>query len=290
MLRFSRYKSILFRFLNVLPGRISYPVYHKLQELLRNKDLELATAPAIRTFDHLLNILEDLKIDIKGKTFLEIGSGWLPILPYCIKFIGGANEVNTYDLNRHFSKFRNKKFHDFFSKKFKKNLPPMTEAYGLPLGINYFPYTNLIYEELNKPDIVFSRFVLEHVTPGDLMAAHRKFKRELIPGSYIVHFISPSDHRAYDDKDLSLQDFLKYSEEEWNRIQTRFDYHNRWRLPQYLDLFKELEFEIVYLTYDVPPKNAATYQKFLQLEIHPDFSRYSNEELTAGSIVVVLKT
>lgn len=157
----------------------------------------------------------------------------------------------------------------------------------MPKNIAYYPNTNLIAADLPETDLIFSRFVLEHVKPEDLTLMHKKFRRGLKPGSLIVHLISPSDHRAYVDKNLSLQDFLQYSEAEWKKKQTKFDYHNRLRLPQYLAIFKAAGLELLHVEYDQP--SAKTFNKFSAVPIHEDFKKFTDEELTAGSINVVLK-
>ncbi|NMC35204.1 MAG: hypothetical protein GYA36_22525, partial [Veillonellaceae bacterium] len=77
--------------------------------------------------------------------------------------------------------------------------------------------------------------------------------------------------------------------EQWQRQQTRFDYHNRLRLPQYLDLFEKAGFEVVYKEYSTIMDNEKELEKFQKLKIHPDFMEYSVEELTASSLVFILK-
>jgi hypothetical protein len=124
---------------------------------------------------------------------------------------------------------------------------------------------------------------LEHIPPADLEAIHHQAFGYLDKKSFIIHQISPSDHRAYTDKGLSLWDSLKYSQQEWDRIQTRFDYHNRLRLPQYLAIFKKCGFEVKYLKF-----SGASGSQKLPEKIHPDFARFPTEELTAGSITVIL--
>jgi hypothetical protein len=132
-------------------------------------------------------------------------------------------------------------------------------------------------------DVMTTRNVLEHIPPGELELIHRQACQYLKPDGFIIHQISPSDHRAYTDKSLSLWDFLKYSQQEWDRIQTRFDYHNRLRLPDYFKLFTQCGFTISILSF----KPARKGQQ-LPGKIHPDFSNFSPEELTAGSIIVIL--
>ncbi len=107
-------------------------------------------------------------------------------------------------------------------------------------------------------------------------------------GGLIYHLVSPSDHRAHTDSSLSLYDFLRFSQEEWDQIQTRFDYHNRLRLPQYRELFKESGLKILLEEHSWPGEDHQVVQNVGKMRIHDDFKRFSLEELTAGSLIFVL--
>lgn len=281
-------KSKLFWLLNLLPGNFGDYVYHKLQNLTGH-NLEGKLNSSYNTYLKLRDIIKKNGIDIKEKTIVEIGSGWLPIMPYFIKYLGGATKVETYDLKRHYQRKNILALNSLFEERFKKKLIPIDTEYPLPDSIVYHPDSNISRADIKGTDIVFSRFVLEHVTPFALEEMHNHFKKHLSPNSYIIHMISPGDHRAYDNSRLSLQDFLRYSEEEWNKIQTKFDYHNRWRLSQYLELFKKLNYDIVHLEYECPNKQSETYRKFKEVPLHKDYQKFSEEDLTAGSINIVLK-
>jgi hypothetical protein len=283
-------KTFVFKCLDLLPSSLGYKVYHQLQNLSENKHVDSKIKSTESTFNEFVKITEELKIAIGQKSVIEIGSGWLPIFPYFLLFVGKVKTVFSFDLNEHYQKNAIASFNSLFSKNYKVSIDvPVDSKYNLPEGLSYFPCQNIINTVLPDCEIVFSRFVLEHVTPSDILDMHRKFKTDLKKGSYVIHFISPSDHRAYSDKSLSLQDFLKYSKEEWDGIQTKFDYHNRLRLPQYLDIFRSLDLEVIYLTSDSVKKGTSQYNLFKEIEIHDDYKSYSEDELTAGSINIVLK-
>ena len=243
------------------------------------------------SFKVLKRLLQKEKIALDQRNIIEIGSGWAPVIPYFMLYLGKAKKVSTFDLNCHFSRKNVIKLNEIFYSDFNVQIRANSTApYSLPEQIDYFPNTNLIHTDLPEADLIFSRFVLEHVKPKDISLMHHKFKRELKPGSIIVHLISPSDHRAYVDGNLSLQDFLQYSDTEWQRKQTRFDYHNRLRLPQYLKIFREAGMELLHVEYDQPDFNSRSYKKFKELQLHKDFQNFTEEELIAGSINVVFKT
>lgn len=283
-------KTFVFKCLDILPASIGYKIYHQLQNFSENKNVFAKIKSSESTFNSFVAICDKLKIDLNGKSIIEVGSGWLPIMPYFFIYKYKVKNVFSFDLNEHYQKKSITIFNSVFSKLYNFNINAVKDnKYNLPSEVSYYPAQNIINSEIPKAEIVFSRFVLEHVTPNDIFEMHKKFKDSLNKGTHIVHFISPSDHRAYSDKSLSLQDFLKYSKKEWDGIQTKFDYHNRLRLPQYLEIFKSLDLEIAYLTFDSAKKGTAQYNLFKNIEIHNDYSIYSEEELTAGSINIVLK-
>jgi hypothetical protein len=282
-------KNTLFQILNMLPERLGYVVYHKFQEWFDNSSIHDKIKSSHSSYLTFERLAKKTNISILNKRIIEIGSGWLPLMPYFFKYLGKASRVETYDLNKHYNKKNIKILNREFSKQFENSIAKNeTNQYDLPEGIHYFPKTDLTKIDIKKVGFVFSRFVLEHVSPQDIIKMHQKFKEEL-PDAHIVHLISPSDHRAYVDKSLSNQDFLSLSEEEWNKKQTRFDYHNRMRLPQYLEIFKNLGYEVLHLEFECAPIDSETYKKFKTVPLHIDYQKYSDDELTAGSINIVLK-
>jgi predicted SAM-dependent methyltransferase len=280
-------KTKIFKGLSVLPSQLGYSIYHFLQNIGGNHTLESKMKSTMYTFESVVEILNKNNISLENKNIAELGSGWVPIFPYQLMIEGKAQKVDTYDINEHFNHKEIEGLNAFYSNQldcvFEKK-----GRYNLLKGVSYFPKTTICAGEIQNIDLVLSRFVLEHVTPKDLVEIHKFLYSNLKPGSLVLHLISPSDHRAYSDSSLSLQDFLKYSEEEWNQIQTQFDYHNRLRLPQYIEILSEC-FEIVYVEHDKINRDSDSYKKFKKLTIHKDFADFSDQELMAGSINILLK-
>ncbi|MCY2687862.1 hypothetical protein [Salinimicrobium sp. TH3] len=281
-------KTLIFKILNKFPAQTGFRVYHLIQRYLVVTSLKYKIKSTEDSYRNIERIASKLNLSLKDKKIMEVGSGWVPILPYFFKFFGGVDLVYTYDLNHHYSIKEIKKLNNYFQELYGVQVNKLGTRNELSDKIKYFPNTNVIDAELPQVDIIFSRFVLEHISPEDLMHMHMKFKDE-IPDAYIIHFISPSDHRAYEDASLSLQDFLRFSAKEWEEIQTKFDFHNRWRLPHYLQLFDHLGFQVVHLEYDCPPIDSEAYKKFKNLDVHDDFNGLTDDELTAGAIKIVLK-
>ena len=283
-------KTFVLKVLDFLPTKMGFYLYYKIQAK-SFKSINKFIEPNLASYEKIKSILFKNDVLLKDKTIIEIGSGWIPLLPYFLKVKGNIDEVYTYDINRHYQQKNLDKCFDYISTNYKTDINLKIQgSLNLPEFIKYHPFTNIIHADMPvNVDIVFSRFVLEHINPEDLISIHKKLFDTLPAEAYILHLISPSDHRAYNDQSLSLYDFLKYSKKEWNKIQTKFDYHNRFRLPNYLEIFTDAGFEIIYVEYDNVNKNEDKYKKFKELKIHSDFSQYSEEELLAGSINVLLK-
>lgn len=276
-----RFKTAIFKFLEILPSKIGDGLYHYLQRF-KEKPISDEYMFQLDTIHRFVEILASKNLSFENKRIIEIGSGWLPILPYELIFKYKAKEVMTYDINNHYQRKKIYEFNKFYNQKCHTSL-----SSDLPKTVKYFPRTNILSEKIEAGSVgaVVTRNVLEHIQPDELYRIHEQALNYLDPkDGIIIHQISPSDHRAYSDKSISLWEFLKYSQEEWGNIQTRFDYHNRWRMPQYLEMFQAYGFQILFLSYK-PAKNG---QK-LPPKIHLDFSKYDHDELTAGNVIVVLK-
>ena len=279
-------KKIFIQSIDILPAAIGFELYHAFQKRFTGSFQKkfLANKKTFETAQHILSESGGLK----GKNVLEIGSGWMPIMPYLLKIEGECNTVFTFDINNHY----HNKYIDELNAQFKNdgNLKVSQSGLHLPDFVKYYPNSNVIGADLpQNVDLIFSRFVLEHVPPEDIEAMHIRFSQEYDEQTLIMHFISPSDHRAYSDKSISHYDFLKYSQDEWDNIQTKFDYHNRLRLPQYLNIFEKTGFDVVHLEYDKVDPASRKYELFKQLKLHPDFESFLEEEILAGSIIVLLR-
>jgi hypothetical protein len=285
-------KSLIFKSLDILPNKIGYGIYHQLQKFLNRNSVNYKIKTNDSSFKDALKILAAADIQLKDKTIFELGSGWAPIIPYFFLYFEKASNVVTYDINEHYDTKTIAKLNAYFKSEFKIDVATEKGTYQLPKYIEYYPNKNLANSgslSSDPVDFIFSRFVLEHIPPEELLKIHENFAQKLPKPFHILHMISPSDHRAYNDSSLSYYDFLKYSPEEWEQHHTKFDYHNRLRLPNYLEIFEKAGFEVVSLSYDTCDAASEKYKKFKKLMLHKDFENLTEEELLAGSINVLLK-
>ena len=213
----------------------------------------------------------------KGKTILEIGSGFSPIGPYLFSNELDTSDVLTFDIGEHYTA----KSIELLNRKFNVNTTNGT----LPKNVRYFPKSTIKdVSNISEVDIVYSRNVLEHIPEPQLFELHYHMKKELPPGALVLHQISPSDYRSFTDENIGLLDFLQYNSAEWRKRVTRFDYHNRLRLPQFLNIFKSVGFNILNLKY-----SKTEDYKFLPKVISKEFTRFTKEELVAGNIRIVMQ-
>jgi hypothetical protein len=61
------------------------------------------------------------------------------------------------------------------------------------------------------------------------------------------HFVDMSDHFAHFDQAISIYNFLKFSDKQWQLIDNSVQPQNRWRLPDYLKLYDKLNLKILKL-------------------------------------------
>ena len=285
------HKTLLFKSLELLPNRIGFTLYHGIQKAFDRSSLESKIIKSETTTKRLIEVCDSLHIELKDKTILEIGSGWYPIMPYFLKYRCHCKKIFTYDLNRHYQKKAIALFNTVFSKMYNYKIDiDKSNSYHLPQEIIYTPLQDITQIKLPIADIIFSRYVLSHATEEDVIKMHQKFKKEFPKNTYLIHFISPSDLRQHGDKSISMYDFLQYSKEQWSKIMTKFDSHNRLRLPQFLEIFQKLEYEILYTSYDSVDINSNNYKLFMELDLHDDFKKYTVDEVTAGNILIVMKT
>ena len=287
-MRSHQLKTAFLRAIDRLPARVGYAVYYAVQKRMA-EPFTVAYDANVRSYQMIENLLSRRGVTLRGANILEIGSGWMPMMPYLMRAEGQCNTVYSYDINRHYQDHLISELND----RFAHDLRIGTEIAGLgtrlPAFVDYRPASNVVSAPLPVDvDIVFSRFVLEHVTPDDILAMHKRFAQVYGPRVVILHLISPSDHRAFSDSSLSVYDFLQYSDAEWRRLQTKFDYHNRLRLPQYIDIFNAAGLEVKALEFDQAVPGTEKWEKYKRLDIHPDFAAMSDEQRTAGSINVLL--
>lgn len=196
---------------------------------------------------------------VAGATLLEIGTGWVPVVPLLLHLMG-ARRIITIDLNPHLQAALTmrtvRQLADCFDDIHRRcgadvaamharllrlqSAKTIDELFVLA-GIEYQAPGNASATDLpaGSVDIVYSNLVLEHVTPAALEAIHAETARILALGGVAWHNVDYSDHYAATRAGLSLVNMLRYSDRFWATVGNNdILYQNRLRRCHHVDLFE----------------------------------------------------
>ncbi|WP_161534262.1 class I SAM-dependent methyltransferase [Bradyrhizobium sp. LCT2] len=131
-------------------------------------------------------------------------------------------------------------------------------------------------------DCAVSVETLEHIPKSDIAAIFKELRRIMRPDGLVLMQIDYGDHFKGFDPSISSFNFLTYSEGDWAPFQSRFQYVNRLRHSEYLQLFREAGFELL----SDQPDRRPPEQDILR-RLAPCFRGFSEEDLfTLGSLIV----
>jgi len=249
------------------------------------------------------------RITIEGKVFFEVGTGHKPVIPICF-FLMGAGKVYTVDLNRRMDrkllkgvlvhllhkretlieKWKVFTSEGLLTQRFdmmlhRKDEP---ERFLQEAGIHYLAPADAGSVDLpdGEIDCHISNTVMEHIEPAVLSKIAREACRLLKKDGVALHFIDLSDHFQHQDPSISTINFLKYSENEWNRIAgNEYAYTNRLRAPDYISIFNELSLKVL--------RKEVQVNKNQQLStgVVPDssFGSYCEEDINTTDLRLLLQ-
>lgn len=255
-------KAIVQKIISVLPYR--HGINHLFQQYV-TRGVRLSDAyledKLIHFHKHRGFYLECGKT-LSGTEVLELGTGWYPVIPLCF-FLCGAEKITTVDisplltaeklritlkqLSLAASEGRLQKFFNPDPLRLKTvlsvsentdwNLKDMLDAFQIRYLVTDARKLPLDSESL---DLIVSNNTFEHIYPAILAEILIEFKRLLRPGGMMSHFIDMSDHFAHLDTDITIYNFLRFSEKKWGWIDNRIQPQNRWRISHYRRLYAEL--------------------------------------------------
>jgi SAM-dependent methyltransferase len=286
-----------------------YALHRKLQDLGGSSRLDIN--------DHygrkrkFLKRVEAQGLPIAGREFLEIGTGWHPVLPVLLHLLGSSG-VTTIDVNawltrdslaetlRAFRSIADRVAEDFgqdpkqTQEKMERLcaladdpsvlIPDLLQAaniqYGMPVDACKTPYS------AGSFDYIVSSNVLEHVPPEIIRGMFTESARILKPGGYNLHHVNPGDHFSLDDSRITTVNFLRYSPQAWHWIGgSGLAYHNRLRCVEYDRMLEAAGFTITYSETEIDPSGLAALKEKRVLP-HPDYAGFTHEELSGNVIDV----
>lgn len=299
MIRKWHLKAIIQKTISFLPN--GHKINHWFQKNI-TKGVYLGDEYFFDRLDHVkhhLGAFQQFCGSIQGKTTLELGTGWYPVIPFSF-FLSGAANIHTVDISNLTNKEKLKdtveRFIDLINRDLlKEYIEPLPERIAILQDIHqnfetlsfetilqklHIHYTvmdarNLSHIPNQSIDLVHSNNTFEHVYPDILKDILKEFKRIVAPNGLQSHFVDMSDHFAHFDTSINIYNFLQYSNKTWdNIIDNSIQPQNRWRYPQFVDLYKTLEIPLTHT--EIREGNVDAVKS---LKIHADFSNFSTEEL-----------
>lgn len=279
-------KSLGFRGLSVIPGgkSLHYWMQRHLTKRLPRSSSELASIE--RLADRLVGLIRThLNCEFTRSTVFEFGAGRDLAMPLAMSARGAGNILavdieplakidlvafaarhmgrhaphgnvpisNWQDLKRHW--------------RIEYRSPADARSSGLPD---------------QSVDIAMSIETLEHIAREDIALIFRELRRILRPTGIAVMKIDYGDHYAGFDRSITPFNFLRYSDDDWAPFQSRFQYVNRLRHSEYLDLFSSAGFDIVADEPERRPIDADIKANLAQC-----FRRFADDDLfTIGAVIV----
>lgn len=291
-------------------GRVPFGerLHYELQKRaggLREFDRELTAK--IEDWRLMVTHLRSVDLPVAGNRFLEMGTGWYPTFPFCL-YLTGAKSVITVDLNRYLKPELTlrmtaalARFTPMLAMATGRPEPQIAEdqrkleaairrgasleeatggvvAYRAPSDASA---TGLPESSL---DVVFSNSVLEHVPGGVIERCLGETDRILRPGGVVFHSVNCGDHYAYADRSIHQLNYLQFSDADWQAWNNEFLYQNRLRAIDFIDMTRKAGFMIELDTSRPHPKRL---QQLETIKVHPQFARYSREQLAITSIDLI---
>ena len=196
------------------------------------------------------------KMPLRGKTCVEVGSGW--VLSHSVIFhLLGAERIYSTDIERNaFPTTLRKSIHKSVSCIVRDLLGPFeshdrirmrqrrlnqiqkfTLAKLREIGIYYWAPIDIARNRLNREvDFVFSNAVLEHVPTSDVIPLLKNLEKDLTPNGVMIHCIHLEDHK---DTENGPFDFLSAPEETFTpKMQGIMG--NRIRASEWMKIFDKI--------------------------------------------------
>ena len=239
------------------------------------------------------------KESLEGKTVLELGTGWYPIVPVCF-FLAGAESIYTVDVTPFLTRAKVLQTIQALIRLKREGqllqyLDPLPGRWvqfesiasqadeDLPTLLSRLHIQYLVTDARVLPildasvDFITSNNTFEHIYPGILKAILMEFKRVLCPGGRMSHFIDMSDHFAHLDPTITIYHFLQFSEKQWSWIDNTIQPQNRWRITHYRELYRQLGIVI-----QKEVNRPGDVLALRSVPVHPEFSGIAETELAVS--------
>jgi len=247
----------------------------------------------------MVGLLEQLGHTVKGKRFVELGTGWSGSSPLVLLSLG-AESVSSYDLFRHLEKERLEHALGHFdcldpytSRKFPfevdlRSVAERCRKQQIDLErFHYFAPHDARTTGLppDSADVYYSSAVLEHVRHDILPQIHAETYRILKRGGVFYHYVQPTMHAVQVDRKATGIDYLCCSDTQWKLLfENDIAHENRLRHVDHAQLLEAAGFEIIadWKTIDKRALAALPNRR-----LSKRFENYSPEELATDYCWIV---
>jgi SAM-dependent methyltransferase len=294
---------------NAIFGIFPRDVQERLRKIKRalvpyNDEFDLWT---LRQGLRQVGMLRRSGCDLVGKNYLEIGTGWSPVIPLIFS-LAGCKSLILVDRQRLISHYafvdtcKNLLIHkeeisrelqiavSDIESTFSRLTGLSVEAALLQLNIQYVAPFDLLKNNFpdQSLDVITSRAVFEHIPPAVIAKIFRECKRLLRYGGVMCHLIDNSDHWEHGDKSIGRLHFLKYSPGTFRFISSMnpLDYQNRLRHSQYKTMIEDAGFKVIC---DESVSDAKTLASLDSFKVHPSFTQFTREDMAILSSYLVAK-
>jgi hypothetical protein len=259
----------------------------------------------------LLRALTQAGHTLHGRAAMEIGSGWVPVIPMLF-WLHGLQSCHTHDVTALLKKSLVVEAARQFVTRYEK---PTARCAAAPISLDadrlaslgallrrqadadailllchiayHAPVDTAATRHADGTMALFvSNVVLQHVPRLEIRRLFQEAFRLLQPGGLMVHSIDLTDHFSHRDRSISSLNFLTFSEEEFAKYNTHFCYQNRLRVASYRQLIEDAGFDVIHWGVSV---NEGLLRHLPHLHIHHDFAGLSPEELCSTSLRVVAR-
>ena len=243
-------------------------------------------------FDQI-TLLQEAGLDLRGRTVLELGTGWYPVIPLMLR-LAGAGRIILTDVHALLDRETVQAAVDFLqarkadlASRLGQTETEIDQALTLPKGASLDEVLKMLGLDYRVPfdiattdvqvDAIYSHTVLEHIPPPVLETILRHSHDLLNPGGLICHGIDHSDHREHQDPGISRVDFLRYSNIIWRLLCLNpQDYTNRLRHSDYMTMIQRAGFESVI---ERPFVNPGALTRLPDIPLAPQFRGYDEDDL-----------
>ena len=256
-------KAIVQKIISLLPFK------HRVNFLFQKyvtKGVELTDGLFNDKLVHCSDHLASCRINDSQNTFLELGTGWFPVIPIALH-LAGASKITSVDISSLVSEERMQltiaKFKrwlvqerlDFYLLQIDETRKQgfLNKDFSRMSLIEITQYLNIEFKIVDARelpnqggsiDFIISNNVFEHIYAPVLQAILKEFNRVLRDDGVMSHFIDMSDHFAHMDSSITIYNYLRFSQAQWWWIDNSIQPQNRMRVTQYYDLIEEASFKV----------------------------------------------